>query len=115
MDIIIAEKKRGATIFLTTHNMLVADELCDTLAFINEGRIVNQDSPRNLKLQYGQKSVKIEYRHNDKLETILLFPDKPEDREKINRLMEEQKVETIHSQEATLEQIFIKLTGKGLA
>ena len=115
MDIIIAEKKRGATIFLTTHNMLVADELCDTVAFINEGEIVNQDSPRNLKLQYGQKAVRVEYRDNGKVETVLLFPEKPEDRTRLNRLMEQQKVETLHSQEATLEQIFIKLTGRGLA
>lgn len=114
MDIIISEKKRGATIFLTTHNMLVADELCDTVAFINEGRIVNQDSPRNLKLQYGQKAIKVEYRDSGAVETVLLFPGKPEDRARINRLMEEQKVETMHSQEATLEQIFIKLTGRGL-
>lgn len=115
MDIILAEKKRGATIFLTTHSMIVADELCDTVAFINEGRIVNQDSPRNLKLQYGQKAVKVEYRDNGKVETVLLFPDNPQDRTRLNYLMEAQKVETLHSQEATLEQIFIKLTGRGLA
>jgi fluoroquinolone transport system ATP-binding protein len=115
MDIIIAEKKRGTTIFLTTHNMMVADELCDMVAFINEGRIVNQNSPRSLKLQYGQKAVKVEYRENGKLASVLLFPEKAEDRAQLNRLMEEQKVETMHSQEATLEQIFIKLTGRGLA
>jgi len=114
MEIIISEKKRGATIFLTTHNMTVAEELCDTVAFINEGRIVKQDSPRNLKLQYGQKAVKVEYRVNGKVKTLLLFPEKPEDRAQLNYLMEQQKVETIHSQEATLEQIFIKLTGRGL-
>lgn len=115
MDIIMAEKKRGATIFLTTHNMMVADELCDTVAFINEGIIVNEDSPRNLKLQYGQKAVKVEYSDNEQLESVLLFPEKAEDRVQLNRLMEERKVETMHSQEATLEQIFIKLTGRGLA
>ncbi len=115
MDIIIAEKKRGATVFLTTHNMLVADELCDTVAFIDEGWIINQDSPRNLKLQYGQKAVKVEYRENGKLETVLLFPEKSEDLALLNRLMKDHKVETMHSQEATLEQIFIRLTGKGLA
>lgn len=114
MDIIIAEKNRGATIFLTTHNMMVADELCDTVAFIDEGRIVGEDSPRNLKLQYGQKAVKVEYRDNEKLKTELLFPEKAEDLTLLNQLMKEKKVETMHSQEATLEQIFMKLTGKGL-
>ncbi len=61
-EIILAERKRGATIFLTTHNMFLADELCDVVAFINEGRIVAQGSPRNLKLRYGEKAVKLEYR-----------------------------------------------------
>lgn len=115
MEIIVAERKRGATIFLTTHNMMVADELCDTVAFINEGRIVKQDSPRSLKLQYGQKAVKVEYRDNGKLESALLFLEKPADRERLSGLLEAQKVETMHSQEATLEQIFIKLVGRGLS
>lgn len=115
MDIIMAEKTRGATIFLTTHNMMVADELCDTVAFINEGQIVKEDSPRNLKLQYGQKAVKVEYCNNGELESVMLFPERDEDRVRLNHLMEEQKIETMHSQEATLEQIFIKLTGRGLA
>lgn len=50
-----------------------------------------------------------------KVETVLLFLEKPEDRAQLNYLMEQQKVETMHSQEANLEQIFIKLTGRGLA
>ncbi len=114
MDIIINEKERGSTIFLTTHNMMVADELCDIVAFIDEGCIVGEDSPRNLKLQYGHKAVKVEYRDNEKLKSELLFPEKAEDLTLMNKLMKEKKVETMHSQEATLEQIFIKLTGKGL-
>ena len=114
MNIIVSEKERGATIFLTTHNMMVADELCDTIAFINEGAIVTQDSPRNLKLQYGQKALKVEYQNNGELESALLFPEKADDRARLNELIEAQKIETMHSQEATLEEIFIRLTGRGL-
>lgn len=114
IDIINSEKKRGATIILTTHNMMIADELCDTVAFINDGSIINQDSPRNLKLHYGQNSVKVEWRDNGKLESILLFMNKTEDQNKLRDLVISKKVETIHSQEASLEKIFIKLTGRGL-
>ena len=114
MNIIVSEKERGATIFLTTHNMMVADELCDTIAFIDEGAIVTQDSPRNLKLQYGQKALKVEYQNNGELESALLFPEKADDRARLNELIEAQKIETMHSQEATLEEIFIRLTGRGL-
>ncbi|MFW9825597.1 MAG: ABC transporter ATP-binding protein [Candidatus Thorarchaeota archaeon] len=40
---------KGVTIFLTTHDMAVANELCHRIAIINQGRIVSLDSPENLK------------------------------------------------------------------
>ncbi|ACL69132.1 ABC transporter ATP-binding protein [Halothermothrix orenii] len=114
-DIIIDMKKRRTIIFLTTHNMFVAEELCDTVAFINEGKIVASDSPRNLKLKYGEKSVKVEYRENGKVNSEVLFIENDKDKDRLNKLINTKKIETIHSQEATLEQIFIKLTGRGLS
>ena len=112
---VIKEKnKEGATIFLTTHNMYIADELCDRIAFINEGKIELIDSPRNLKLKYGEKLIKVEYKENGKLkkESFSMVNDK--DREVLNSLISTGKIETMHSQEATLEEIFIKVTGRGL-
>ena len=61
-DLIRSERQAGKTIFLTTHDMSVADELCDRVAFIVEGKIVLIDSPRKLKLQHGERAVRIEYR-----------------------------------------------------
>lgn len=112
---VIKEKnKEGATVFLTTHNMYIADELCDRIAFINEGKIELIDSPRNLKLKYGEKLIKVEYKENGKLkkESFSMVNDK--DREMLNSLISTGKIETMHSQEATLEEIFIKVTGRGL-
>ena len=60
-DVIRQQIDRGATIFLTTHNMFTADELCDRVAFINEGRLVAMDTTRNLKLKYGQNTVQVEF------------------------------------------------------
>lgn len=114
-DIILAEKERGATIFLTTHNMLLADEICDVVAFINEGRILVQDSPRNLKLEYGQKAVKVEYKKDGEITSELLFFERAEDQARLSELIAAGKVETLHSQEASLEQIFIKFAGRGLS
>lgn len=113
-DLIVKKKKDGCTIFLTTHNMFVADELCDRVAFINDGKIVSLDSPRNLKLQYGQKSVKLEYVKDNKVFNEILFLENEKDKKKFHDLVESQNIQTVHSQEATLEQIFIKLTGRGL-
>ncbi|EOD00222.1 ABC transporter ATP-binding protein [Caldisalinibacter kiritimatiensis] len=113
-DIIWQKKQEGVTMFLTTHNMHIADELCDRVAFINEGKIELIDSPRNLKLKYGEKLVKVEYRENEELkkESLSLLDDR--DKQKLNKLINEGKIETMHSQEATLEEIFMKVTGRGL-
>lgn len=114
-ELIKHKKREGTTIFLTTHNMFVADELCDKVAFLNDGKIVAIDSPRSLKLENGQNSVKVEYKDNNEVKYEYFYLDIKEDITKFNELLNKKKVQTIHSQEATLEQIFIKLTGRGLA
>ncbi len=114
-ELYLERRELGATIFLTTHNMFLAEDICHRVAFINDGKIVAVDSPRNLKLAFGEKSVKVEYREGDLVHRDVFFLENGEDRQKFNTLVNEKDVQTIHSQEATLEQIFIKLTGRGLA
>jgi fluoroquinolone transport system ATP-binding protein len=114
-DIIRQKRSNGCTIFLTTHNMLTADQLCDVVAFINDGTIVAMDSPRELKLAHGERSIAIEHRINGQVKREVLFPEQSEDARRIKELIDSGSVETIHSQEATLEQIFIKTTGRGLS
>jgi fluoroquinolone transport system ATP-binding protein len=109
------KQEHGATIFLTTHNMVVADELCDRVAFINDGCIVALDTPRSLKLQHGERSVLVEHNINGKTKSKVLFLDNPVDQDHLKRLLNNGQVQTIHSQEASLEQIFMKMTGRGLA
>jgi len=113
-EIIRKKKEEGTTIFLTTHNMHVADELCDRVAFINAGKIVLIDSPRNLNLKYGQKLVKVEYRSNGQVKTEIFSLTDPAEVSKFNELVSSITVETIHSMEASLEDIFVKVTGRGL-
>ncbi|MFW5686088.1 MAG: AAA family ATPase, partial [Spirochaetota bacterium] len=114
-EIIRTKRAEGCTIFLTTHNMHTADELCDVVAFINAGEIVAMDAPRELKLAYGEKSIAVEHRTNGSVTREVLFPEKADDASRLKQLLDTGVVETIHSQEATLEQIFIRLTGRGLA
>jgi fluoroquinolone transport system ATP-binding protein len=112
--IIKEENKKGTTIFLTTHNMHIADELCDRVAFIVDGEIKLIDSPRNLKLQYGDKLVEVEYIKDgetikEKLSTVL-----DDDKKKLQDIIAKYPIETMHTKEATLEEIFIKVTGREL-
>ncbi len=113
-EIVKEEKKKGVTIFLTTHNMFVADELCDRVAFIIDGQIKLVDSPRNLKLKYGEKLVQVEYRDGKDLKKEKLsFIDK-NDMKRLSEIVNTGHVEMMHTKEATLEEIFIKVTGRGL-
>jgi fluoroquinolone transport system ATP-binding protein len=111
--IIRRKQDEGTTIFLTTHNMFVADELCDRVAFLVDGKIAAIDTPKNLKLKYGQLSVTVEYAEAGELKSqILSMTD--EGKGALQTFIGEHDVKTIHSGEPTLEEIFIKLTGRGL-
>lgn len=113
-QLIKRKKEEGCTIFLTTHNMFAADDLCDRVAFLNEGKIVAMDTPRNLKMKHGEKSVVVEFTGEKGIKKSVFFLDNEEDKKQLNKIILNKEVQTIHSQEATLEQTFIKLTGRGL-
>lgn len=113
-DVIKEKNREGTTIFLTTHNMFIADELCHRVGFIIDGELKLIDSPRSLKLQYGEKFVEVEYREEDNLKKETLSLIKEEDRLKLNDIINQGNIEMMHTKEATLEEIFIKVTGRGL-
>ena len=113
-DIIKQKNNDGVTIFLTTHNMFIADELCDRVAFIVDGEIKLIDSPESLKLQYGDKLVEIEYLENNEVVNKTLSIVIPEDKKLLQNIIETHDIQTMHTKEATLEEIFIKVTGRGL-
>lgn len=101
----------GTTIFLTTHNMEEADRLCDRVAFINQGEIVEIGRPEELKLKYTNDEIKIKLKDEDKLITV---KNNKEGAENIQSWMKNGRVLSIHSSEPTLEEIFLYLTGREL-
>lgn len=114
-NVILEERQRGATVFLTTHDMMEADKLSDRVAFINQGKIVALDTPHNLKQQYGKRALKAEVAGPDgDLTTKEIILDKPDTAEAVQQLFGSEQVVTIHSEEASLEDIFIRITGRGL-
>lgn len=115
-NIILEERQRGATVFLTTHDMLEADKLSDRVAFINQGQIVAIDTPHALKQKYGKRSLKAQVTGTDgRLEAREILLDSHATAAEVERLFSQEQVVTIHSEEATLEDIFIQITGRGLA
>ena len=114
INLILLEKKKGKTIFLTTHNMGTADKLCDTVAFLNDGEIKLIENPRTLKLQQGEKKLIVEYFKNDKNESLEFELNNIGQNNIFLDILNSGTIETIHTQEASLEDIFIKVTGRSL-
>ncbi len=112
-DVILEEKKRGKTILLTTHNMQDATELCDRVAFIVGGQIYALDTPHNLIMSKG--AAKITYSWIDGSEqTATCELDAVSGDEKLRQLIAENRLQSIHSSEPTLNDIFIEITGRTL-
>lgn len=110
-SIIEEEREKGTTVFLTTHNMLDADLLCDRVAFITNGKIAALDNPKNLKEKNSNHRVVLHYmyqgrREEKTMETLEL---------EAGITFAHDKIISIHSQEPTLEDIFIQYTGRGLS
>ena len=112
--IILRKKSEGKTIFLTTHDMMVADTLCDRVAFIVDGEISLIDSPRQLKLEHGKRLVRIEYEDDGSVEEKEFPLANLGENPRFLKLLKTKKIETMHSEEATLEDIFISVTGRRL-
>lgn len=109
--IIEEERKKGTTVFLTTHNMLDADLLCDRVAFIADGEIKALDTPKNLKERNSNHRVVIDYLYQRRREVKTI--EAPELEAGIPFAHDE--IISIHSQEPTLEDMFIQYTGRGLS
>jgi fluoroquinolone transport system ATP-binding protein len=113
-ELIAAQRQAGKTIVLTTHNMAVAEELCDRVAFIVDGQIRLIDTPRALKLRHGQASVAVEYAAGAGTERARFPLAGLGDNHAFIDLLRH-GVQTIHSQEATLEEIFVRVTGRSVS
>jgi fluoroquinolone transport system ATP-binding protein len=113
-DLILQHRARGATVFLTTHDMATADELCDRVAFLVDGRIALIDAPRELKVRYGEQRVRVEYRVDGKLEARDFPLDGLAENRAFRAALRQPSLETIHTQETSLEHIFIRVTGQEL-
>lgn len=110
-DLILEFKNKGGTVLITTHLMNDVEQLCDEVFFMRDGVIGEMSSPRELKLRYGKKEIYVEYVSDGKLEKRSFeFKNLGKNAEFIN-ILNNYTVETIHSGETSLEEIFIKLTG----
>lgn len=103
-------KARGTTIFLTTHNMHEAEELCDRVAFLNKGQIRLMDEPGKLRKVHSDSTVTVELKCGEKV----VLKTTEEDAKQLFEYMTSNDVATMHSNEPTLGDIFVQVTGREL-
>ena len=106
---------KGTTVFITTHDMVEADKLSDRVAFVNKGKIAALDKPAALKQQYGKRALKVQVETpSGETETREINLDESGTPRSVEELFQNERVLTVHSEEATLEDIFVEITGRGL-
>src|SRR4026209_1820182 len=110
--LILDLSEQGVTIFLTTHYMEEADQLCHRIAFLSEGRIVALDTPNNLKVAHGHKSVRVTLDNGESLNISL---DDQDAGKQLETLVSQGHLRSLHSAEATLEEVFIRIAGRRLS
>jgi len=110
-DIISDFRDRGGTVFLTTHLMNDVEQLCDRIAFCVQGKLGEISTPRDLKIKHGKRELNVEYRENGSTaQSVFPMQDIGANKEFLS-LLNTKEIETIHSGETTMEDIFIKVTG----
>lgn len=110
-DILAEEKRKGTTIFLTTHNMFEAENLCDHVALLNQGSIVEYGKPSDICRKYNHLN---KLRVTLKDQRTLLLENAGASAPLIKEYLEKGMLTAIHSTEPTLESVFVELTGRGL-
>lgn len=110
-ELIQKEREGGTTVFLTTHNMEEASKLCDHVALLNEGSIVEYGPPEEICRKYNhQHKIKVRFYNGEQKE----FSCGGSDADTIADYLRQGLVETIHSTEPDLETVFMERTGRGL-
>lgn len=107
--------QEGTTILLTTHLMEEADQLCQRVAFLVNGKIVANDTPRNLKLSHGQRTMTVTLNEAGELTEPTIKLDDPHDQATLVQWMSQGLVRAAHTNEATLEEVFIEVAGVRLS
>jgi fluoroquinolone transport system ATP-binding protein len=117
-DMVQEQQRRGKTVFLTTHNMHDADELCDRVAFFVDGQIERIGSPAQLRADHGRRRVVLEYRRSDpaspEVEVAEFDLDGLAENLDFHTVLRDHDVLSMHSTEQSLEDVFIEATGRKL-
>jgi fluoroquinolone transport system ATP-binding protein len=110
-NLIAARREAGATVFLTTHDMGVAEALCDRVGLLVRGRLAALDSPRALRLAHSRRAVEVTFVKDGAPGSETFELDGLSENARFRDLLQSAQIETVHTLEPTLDDVFIKLAG----
>ena len=113
-ELILKERDKGKTIIITTHNMLDATELCDRVVFIVDGEMKALDTPHNFIMRKGAAKVTYTYMEDGREQKVSTVLSEVSNDKTLKKLIVENRITSIHSEEPTLNDIFIEITGTNL-
>lgn len=117
-EVIRQRQELGVTTVVTTHDMTIAEAVCDRVAFIIDGRIATIDTPDALRRRFGRREVEVRREcagEDDGDEVMERFPlDGLADNTAFLDALRHERLTTIHSQEASFEEVFVQVTGRSL-
>lgn len=109
--VLAEQRKKGTTIFLTTHNMFEAESLCDRIALLNEGNIIEYGTPADICRKYNRlNKLQVTLKNGESVSVA----NGSASALQIKEYLEKDFIQTIHSTEPTLETVFLELTGRKL-
>ena len=113
-DIIRARRDQGVTTLVTTHDMHTAEQVCDRVAFIVDGEIATVDAPDVLRRRHGSREVELQWTLDGATSSERFKLDGLADDEAFLEALRRPGLSALHSQEASLEDVFVQVTGRAL-
>ena len=108
--LILSLKESGTTIFLTTHKMDEAMSLCDRVALLSEGVLIENDAPDEICRKYNlENSLHILLKNGERV----ILPNTADSKETISEYMKNDQIVSIHSSEPNLEDVFLSVMKGG--
>lgn len=102
----------GKTVFMTTHDMSEAEEVCDRVAILNQGRLVTVDTPIRMKTENAERIVDVVYEEDGASRRMTVDMDDAEQRRRLADLLRDGHVVTLDTHAFDFNEVFLKLTGR---
>ena len=103
---------RGTTVLVTTHDMPEVEQICDRVAIVNHGRLVDLDSPVGFKARNTERVVDVVLERPHGYERLSINLTDDAERRQLARILESEVPVTLHTREFDFREAFLKLTGE---